>query len=448
MKANRSAYNIVIVNPLPEHSATIRQEIEKLKDVRVDSERYFIRGSSLEKTLKEITRLNPHMVLIDGNLQGHYKSSDLADNLEKKLPHVPTIGMRSINYPAMDRTSFDDIWEIESEELSKKIRSKMYRRLNVAVIGIGNLGIKLIDDFIGSQDVANIHAYSDTTPLDLIHQYLEGKARSSKLQIKDNLEATLKGTDLVCIATSALHGRAIPDITQREDRFDLFPYEAIKYGGLFTRIGNCSYDGLISVFANPIPLLLEQGRRLGQEGGGINADQLFSPFDPDISRCTNGLKEILKDTPWSEEKGFQVEMPRCVVGVHGKPHIIVPSHLKGKKQQISQIEKEAAKIPFDSHRAAIKLGLPLRIPIGVTNLPTINALACYSTQIPNSHVYVEIEGLSGFMALPTKVNYNRWRVMPDGEAINQLGERAVRDILKPLLRDANEEYIKLVRSLR
>jgi malate/lactate dehydrogenase len=371
---------------------------------------------------------NPNIIILDSNLvqdSGENTGLKIAYEIKKTNPHLPIILLSDnskVMVHAMRRKLVNDCIDNNSspEQVREVVRKNARKPLDVAIIGLGQLGMGFMQRLAKSSDTKTVQVFSESR----LNQYknireFEWVKNNRKINLKETLEEALSNTDYALICTSARHGTSVGKIAESCDRSDLFKYEYKKNAKLSKKIAESGYSGLLFYFTNPIGEILEQSRRTGLEPG-----QLTSSFALDEARILIDLKDNLNSQEYN-----QIIREISIVGQHGNPCVNFPLNTSSRiKKVIENAINKAKKGPGDSMVAHERLGVEYQMQNAYMH--TFRNLAHLRANSPHTaYCYSEIDGQKGYMAVPYQVSFfPNIRITPNQKKINQLGEIVKEDL--------------------
>jgi len=371
---------------------------------------------------KTILNENPDLIILDSSsTQSPIENLELkiAQKIKKTNPHLPIV--LSSEDPQtivhwMQKGTVDNYIRDSTnpEQVRWAVKKNTRKPLNIAIIGLGQLGMGFMQRLANNSNAKTIQAFSES----MLNEYenirkFEWVKNNKKISLKNTLEDALSGTDCALMCTSAMHGTSAEKISKNFNRSDLFKYEWRKNENLSKKIANSEYRGLSLDFRNPIGEHLEQSRRTGLKPG-----QLTSPFILDEARIITQLRKNL--SPHNYDKLIR---EISIVGPHGNPCVNFPSDTPNEiKKIIKDAIKDSKTSPGDSMIAHGKLNVMYQIQN--IYMHTFKHLTHFKTRTPHSaYCYCEIKGQKGYIAVPPKISYfPNIRITPDLEKINQLNE--------------------------
>jgi malate/lactate dehydrogenase len=368
-----------------------------------------------------ILRENPDLIILGSNsTQDPTGSTGLKTvcEIKKTDPNLPIIlSSDPQTIVRAMRTNKVDAYILDPnnpEQVREVVRKKARKPLNIAIIGLGQLGIGFMQRLAKSPNAKTVRAYSRS----MLDQYenirkLEGIKDNTRISLENTLEGALSNTDCALICTSARHGTSADKIAESFDRSDLFKDEYKKNEILSKAIAKLKYPGLLLYFTNPIGEILEQSRRTGLESG-----QLTSPFILDEARIITQLKNNLSPQDYNK-----LIREISIVGQHGNPCVNFSSNLPDEtKRTIEDAIRDSKTSPGDSMKAHAALGIGYQVQSFY--MPVFKHLAHFKARTPHSaYSYCEVNGQKGYIAVPQEVNYfPNIRITPNQEKIDQLNK--------------------------
>ncbi|MBR9706579.1 response regulator [Candidatus Pacearchaeota archaeon] len=438
---------IAIVDDKVEYAEKLRKELRRstgiLDKFKIN---YQIWDSSYESLdARDFVRTKPDVLLLNENVSNRC-GFEICREIKKMSPFTSVIltsgtpAFRSYRQLRdalnQDDVPLDGIID-EGLTVTKKqrvLRSNLRKPLNLAVLGLGYLGVGFMQNFLEMPEVAKVNGFSERekTPgegivdYDSVYKLLEvldqGYGQNDKLNLLNSLEEAVSNTDAVVIATSAIHGSSLGKVAKTPHRMDLIDVEGDKISRYCQLLHDVGYNGLVTIFTNPVGGNLTLGRKVGLECG-----QLTSSINIDEERLHTAAKAVLGNNFDGFFKKFYQ-----IVGDHGDAHLAqlhggyddiqrFTADYRRVKDAINDVLLQARQMAPDSMKASSDTGMPY-YKSQLHGSKMFAKLARFGFNgIDSAYCYANIGDQKGYLALPVKVDYYpEIRFYPDSEVINDL----------------------------
>ena len=205
--------------------------------------------------------------------------------------------------------------------------------VKVGIIGFGIFGQRSLFEmskYIKDGFVEDIRVLSKNIKEEDFKNGVEQFGDRAKHILLTNRVEDLNDREVIIYCSSTLHGKE--KVSKRDDRLDLFDYEAKHVYENCKRLAKVNYAGALLMATNPVELLLNVAMK-----AGLNSQQLTFPFTIDTERLYLSLQEQMigvEDKTKTKRqlrevlKGLSINKPlgrsnysSIVLGKHGNPFL-------------------------------------------------------------------------------------------------------------------------------